>query len=83
MFEETGAEIRIAGIVGAYGGEPMTVVYPNGDRVGYVSVAYDCELLTPAAPDMDEVIEVGWFERAAIADLPRREWIDRVIADAR
>jgi 8-oxo-dGTP diphosphatase len=31
---------------------------------------------------MDELIEVGWFERSAIAQLPRREWIDRVIADA-
>jgi 8-oxo-dGTP diphosphatase len=60
----------------------MMVEYPNGDRVGYVSIAYECELLTPAAPDMDELLELGWFERDAIAGLPRRHWIDRVIADA-
>lgn len=81
VLEETGAEVRITGIVGAYGGDPLRVEYPNGHRVGYVTVAYECELLTPAAPDMDEVLELGWFERDAIAELPRREWIDRVIAD--
>ena len=81
VLEETGARVRVAGIIGAYGGEPLMVEYPNGDRVGYVTVAYDCELLSPAAPDMDELLELGWFERDAIAALPRRTWIDRVIAD--
>ena len=81
VLEETGARVRVAGIIGAYGGEPLMVEYPNGDRVGYVTVAYDCELLSPAAPDQDELLELGWFERDAIAALPRRTWIDRVIAD--
>lgn len=81
-LEETGAEIRIRGLVGAYGGEQLMATHPNGDRVGYVTIAYECELLGAATPDMDELIEIGWFARDAIADLPRREWIDRVIADA-
>lgn len=81
VLEETGAEIRVRGVVGAFGGEAMEVEYPNGDRVGYVTIAYDCELLSTATPDMDELIQLGWFERAAIGALPRREWIDRVIAD--
>lgn len=81
VLEETGAEVRVGGIIGAYGGPPMMVEYPNGDRVGYVTVAYECELLSPAAADMDELLELGWFERGAIAKLPRREWIDRVVAD--
>ncbi|MFF2053365.1 NUDIX domain-containing protein [Leifsonia sp. NPDC058194] len=79
--EETGAEIRITGLIGAYGGEQMEGEYPNGDRVGYVTIAYECELLSPAAPDMEELVELGWFERERIATLDRREWIDRVIAD--
>jgi 8-oxo-dGTP pyrophosphatase MutT (NUDIX family) len=83
VLEETGAEVRIRGIVGAYGGEQMMVRYPNGDHVGYVTVAYECELLSPAAPDMEELLELAWFDRAAIAELPRREWIDRVVADSR
>ncbi len=82
VLEETGAEIRILRLVGAYGGDGLAGEYPNGDRVGYVTIAYECELLGPAAPDMDELMELGWFERDAIPTLARREWIDRVVADA-
>lgn len=79
--EETGARIRVEGIVGAYGGGPMMVEYPNGDRVAYVTVAYDCRILDEARPDQDELLELGWFERGAVFDLPRRSWMDRVITD--
>lgn len=82
VLEETGAEIRITGLVGAYRGEPMMRTYGNGDRAGYVTVAYECRLLGAATPDMDELIELGWFERAEIGGLSRQGWIDRVIADA-
>ncbi|WP_153004372.1 NUDIX hydrolase, partial [Microbacterium testaceum] len=79
--EETGALVRIRGIVGVYGGESMMVTYPNGDKVGYVTTAYDCELRSDAVADQDELIEVGWFSRDEIKTLARRDWIDRVIAD--
>lgn len=79
--EETGAHVRIRGIIGAYGGPAMTVAYPNGDQVGYVTTAYDCELQSAAAPNLDDILELGWFSRGAIKTLPRREWIDRVIDD--
>ena len=80
--EETGASVRVRGIVGVYGGEPMMVTYPNGDRVGYVTTAYDCELLGDAVADGEELLELRWFERQEITALDRRDWIDRVIADA-
>jgi hypothetical protein len=60
----------------------MMVEYPNGDRVGYVTTAFECELLSPATPDLEEIIEVGWFDRDSVRRLSRRGWIDRVIDDA-
>ena len=79
--EETGARIHVDRIVGAYGGRPMMVEYPNGDLVAYVTTAYECRLLETAEPDMDELLELGWFDRDDIFTLPRRDWIDRVIDD--
>lgn len=81
VLEEIGATIRIRGIVGAYGGRPLTTTYPNGHQVGYVTVAYDCELLTEAHPDLVEVSKAEWFPLASIGTLPRQAWIDRVIID--
>lgn len=81
VAEETGADIRIRGIIGVYAGEPMMVTYPNGHHVGYVTTAYDCSALSDVHADPEELLEIGWFERDAIPTLPRRSWIDRVIAD--
>ena len=81
IFEETGARVEVTGIVGTYGGRPLEVEYPNGDRATYITTAYECRLLTTATPDLDEISELGWFDREAIPALARREWIDRVLAD--
>lgn len=83
LQEEIGARVRVTGIVGAYGGESLVVTYPNGDRVSYVSTAFACELLDLPVPDDDEVVEVGWFTRAEIAELPHPLWVDRMLADVR
>jgi 8-oxo-dGTP pyrophosphatase MutT (NUDIX family) len=82
VHEELGASIRVTGIVGAYGGEPLVVEYPNGDRVAYVTTAYACELRGKIEPDGEEIAEIGWFTASEIADLDREPWIDRVLADA-
>lgn len=83
VHEETGAALVVDGIVGAYGGRPMMVVYPNGDQVAYVTTAYEGHLLDTPQPDLVELLELGWFDRDAILHLPRRSWIDRVITDCR
>ena len=81
VHEETGARVSIEGIVGAYGGRPLMAEYPNGDRVAYITTAYACRLLEIPHPDMAELVELGWFTRDRIHDLPRREELDRVVAD--
>lgn len=81
VHEETGARARVIRLSGVYGGEPLMVEYPNGDRVAYITTAYECELLDVPSPDLEEIVELGWFTRAEIPSLARRDWIDRVIAD--
>ena len=82
VHEETQGEIRIRRIIGAYGGESLMATYPNGDRVSYVTTAFECALVSSVTPDLDEIRELAWFSREQISVLPRHEWIDRVLDDA-
>jgi 8-oxo-dGTP pyrophosphatase MutT (NUDIX family) len=82
--EELGVDPVVGGIVGAYGGSDFVFEYANGDRVSYVSIAYECRL--PAGANIsfvdDELVETGWFTRDEVATLPRDPWVDRILEDA-
>jgi len=81
--EELGVGSEVIRIIGAYGGAALENVYPNGDRVGYVTVAYLCSLRTSSLTlDEDEVLETRWATLAEIAELDHHEWIDQVLTDA-
>lgn len=81
--EELGVTPIVGGIIGAYGGPELASVYPNGDEVSYVTIAYACELPHQAFElEHQELIEVAWHDAGTISALPRHMWIDRVLRDA-
>lgn len=81
--EELGVGSDIIRIIGAYGGATLENVYPNGDQVGYVTVAYLCSLRNSSFTlDEDEVLETRWATLAEIAELDHHEWIDQVLTAA-
>ncbi|WP_254787100.1 NUDIX domain-containing protein [Curtobacterium sp. MCBA15_001] len=81
--EELGVGSEIIRIFGAYGGSLLENVYPNGDHVGYVTVAYLCSLDAAAfALEEDEVLEIQWVNLCELGELDHHEWIDQVLHDA-
>lgn len=83
VFEELGVKPALHGIVGAYGGRPLENTYPNGDRVGYVTVAYRCSLTSDdLALERTEILETRWVSISEARELARHEWIDLVLVDA-
>lgn len=81
--EELGVGSEIIRIIGAYGGSLLENVYPNGDHVGYVTVAYLCSLDAAAiALEADEVLEIQWVTLAELVELDHHEWVDQVLHDA-
>jgi ADP-ribose pyrophosphatase YjhB (NUDIX family) len=69
--EETGYDLEVGALVGNVGGPAYRVAYPNGDRAAYVSAVYEARVVGgEAAPDGDEAVELGWFTRAELAELP-------------
>lgn len=78
--EELGVD---SDIIGAYGGATLEHVYPNGDHVGYVTVAYLCSLRTSSfLLDEDEELETRWATLAELTELDHHERIDQVLTDA-
>lgn len=64
--EETGVRVTPERILRVQATRPA--VYPNGDRVQFMDIAFLCRpITTEAFVNDDESVEVGWF---ALADLP-------------
>lgn len=83
VYEELGVVLLVSNIIGAYGGTDLTTIYPNGDEVSYLTVAYNCTVASNGFQiDGDELAEAAWFSPTEISELPRHSWIDRIIADA-
>jgi ADP-ribose pyrophosphatase YjhB (NUDIX family) len=82
--EELGVESEVIGVLDGYGGPELETVYPNGDRVSYVTTAFLVRLLAaPHAAEVEEVTDVGWFRPEEIADLElgKPAWMSQVLAD--
>lgn len=83
VSEELGVTPTPHEIVGAYGGRSLENVYPNGDHVGYVTVAYRCSLPShDFSLERAELLETRWVSVADVRELERHEWIDQVLQDA-
>ncbi|MFC4244413.1 hypothetical protein ACFOYW_13630 [Gryllotalpicola reticulitermitis] len=69
--------------IGAYGGAALEATYPNGDRVAYVTAAFECRLPnSPLSFEEEELIETAWFTVDEVQGVSRHEWIDAVLNDA-
>ena len=69
--EEIGVEIRLGRLLDVLGGPDYEVTYPNGDRVAYVTAAYEATIVdgVPARAD-GELSEVTWFSRDELRTAP-------------
>ncbi|CAL9511460.1 RNA pyrophosphohydrolase [Nocardiopsis dassonvillei] len=74
--EETGLVVEVERLVSVLGQEPH--VYPNGDRVQFLDLAFRCRPVG-GAPDAggDETLEVGWFAPGELPAMSQRI-LDRI-----
>ena len=62
LFEETGLIAGELELLGVFSGEKMRYVYPNGDRVAIVQIAYVCgDFSGEQHAQAEEVAELRWF----------------------
>ena len=65
--EETGLDVEVLRLVGAYSDPgPTTVRYPSGDVVYYVSLTFECRVVGGRPQTDVESTEMGWFAPGAL-----------------
>ncbi|MFG1943635.1 NUDIX domain-containing protein [Nonomuraea sp. NPDC048826] len=80
LREELAIDVRVRGLIGAYGGPRFRVRYPNGHECAYVIIVYGCELTsgTPT-PDGDEIREARWVREDELDGLEMTGWSPLVL----
>ena len=80
--EEAGIDVRVERIIGVHA-RPL-VIYPNGDKVSFVSTSFLCRASSgePQVCD-DESLEMRYFPQHSLPKLPAldRQLIDLALSD--
>jgi len=62
--EETGLSVAPMRMIGVYSSPDFEVVYPNGDRVHYVTFCFECRVTGGRMQaDSRETLELAWFSQ--------------------
>jgi 8-oxo-dGTP pyrophosphatase MutT (NUDIX family) len=78
--EELGVEVRPTALMGVFGGKDYEVVYPNGDRVAYVTTAFECEHVAGTIePDQREITETIFVGADEWQGLPMPRWLPHAL----
>lgn len=80
MLQETGIDVELERILGAFGGPEFRVRHANGDQVGYVMTVYEARAAgeLPAFDD-PEGDGVGFFSRERIETMDTVSWLPAVL----
>lgn len=84
MREETGCDVELGGIIGAFGGPKFRVKYKNGDEVAYVMTVYRATITRGLpAPNGEETTDVRFVAPRDVGGLEVAEWLADVLDAAR
>lgn len=80
VWEETGFVVRPMGLLAVYGGPNFIVRYPNGDETQYISIMFECEIVSgELRPDGDEVQRAHFWSLEEAKRLRLAPWLPRFI----
>lgn len=68
VFEETGLNVEPKTIIGVFGGEKFRYIYPNGDKVEYFILVFECEIISGELYAQDG--EISEFKYFAVDEMP-------------
>jgi 8-oxo-dGTP pyrophosphatase MutT (NUDIX family) len=82
MWEETGLDVELTGVLGVYAGPEFQTTYSNGDVVSFAMAVFEARPVGGALrPDGDETLDVRYFSAADAHALDVQPWVRPVLAD--
>jgi len=80
MWEETGFEVSLKGIVGVFGGPEFLVEYSNGDKCTYVMTLFECEVIGgKMQPNDPETLELRYFSKDELRKISLSPWARKIL----
>jgi len=80
LWEETGLEVDIKGVIGVFGGPEYSGTYPNGDQLSIVLVVFRGDVMGgELCPDGEESLELRYFSKDELNDMRDDRWMFDVL----
>jgi ADP-ribose pyrophosphatase YjhB (NUDIX family) len=81
-WEETGLIVELSHIIGVFGGDVCVTTYSNGDTISWIATLFSGNPVGGILqPDGEETLEVRYFERTELNEVPCKPHI-RLFLDA-
>jgi len=70
VLEETGLKVRVTRLIGVYSDPDQLVIYPDGNKVFFVILGFEAEVIEGKLGLSDETTNAGYFSLAEMESMP-------------
>jgi ADP-ribose pyrophosphatase YjhB (NUDIX family) len=70
VLEETGLKVRVKRLIGVYSDPDQLVIYPDGNKVFFVILGFEAEVIDGVLGLSDETTDAGYFSLAEMESMP-------------
>ncbi|MBI5942762.1 MAG: NUDIX domain-containing protein [Chloroflexi bacterium] len=70
VWEETGLKVQVTRLIGVYSDPDQLVIYPDGNKVFFVILGFEAEVIGGVLGLSDETTDVGYFSLAEMESMP-------------
>lgn len=70
VLEETGLTVRVKRLIGVYSDPDQLVIYPDGEKVHFVILSFEAEMLGGELGLSNETTEAGFFSLTEMESMP-------------
>ena len=70
VLEETGLSVRVKRLIGVYSNPDQLVIYPDGEKVHFVILSFEAEIIGGELGLSNETTEAGFFSLNEMETMP-------------